>query len=60
VVVEVEEMVTVVEVVVKKGIMRRIDNQSNKIGRGRGDQSNYFNIESGFEKIVSETTSKEA
>jgi hypothetical protein len=32
VVVEVEEMVTVVEVVVKKGIMRRMSNQANKIG----------------------------
>jgi hypothetical protein len=30
--VEVEEMVTVVEVVVKKGIMRRMGNQANKIG----------------------------
>jgi Zinc knuckle len=30
--VKVEEMVTVVEVVVKKGIMRRMDNQANKIG----------------------------
>jgi gag-polypeptide of LTR copia-type len=30
--VEVKEMITVVEVVVKKGIMRRIDNQANKIG----------------------------
>jgi hypothetical protein len=31
--VEVEEMVTVVEVVVKKGIMRRMDNQANKTRR---------------------------
>jgi hypothetical protein len=31
--VEVEEMVTVVEVVVKKGIMRRMGNQANKIRR---------------------------
>jgi hypothetical protein len=31
VVVEVEEMVTVIEVVVKKGIMRRMGNQANKI-----------------------------
>jgi hypothetical protein len=29
---EVKEMVTVVEVVVKKGIMRRMGNQANKIG----------------------------
>jgi uncharacterized protein YidB (DUF937 family) len=57
--VELEEMITMVEVVVKKDIMRRMDNQANKIGRGRGDQSNYSNIESGFEKIVGETTSKE-
>jgi predicted AlkP superfamily phosphohydrolase/phosphomutase len=57
--VELEEMVTVVEAMVKNNIMRRIDNQANKIGRGRGDQSNYSNIESGFEKIVGETTSKE-
>jgi hypothetical protein len=33
VVVEVEKMVTVVEAVIKKGIMRRIDNQANKIRR---------------------------
>jgi hypothetical protein len=31
--VEVEEIVTVVEVVVKKGIMRRMSNQANKIKR---------------------------
>jgi hypothetical protein len=31
--VEVEKMVTVVEAVIKKGIMRRIDNQANKIRR---------------------------
>jgi hypothetical protein len=31
--VEVEEMVTVVEVMVKKGIMRRMSNQANKIRR---------------------------
>jgi hypothetical protein len=31
--VEVEEMVTVVETVVKKGIMRRMGNQANKIRR---------------------------
>jgi hypothetical protein len=30
--VEVEEMVTVVEVMIKKGIMRRMGNQANKIG----------------------------
>jgi hypothetical protein len=30
VVVKIEEMVTVVETVVKKGIMRRMDNQANK------------------------------
>jgi hypothetical protein len=30
--VEVEKMITVVEAVVKKGIMRRMDNQANKIG----------------------------
>jgi hypothetical protein len=30
--VEVKEMVTVVEAVVKKGIMRRMSNQANKIG----------------------------
>jgi hypothetical protein len=33
VVVEVEEMVTMVETVVKKGIMRRMGNQANKIRR---------------------------
>jgi gag-polypeptide of LTR copia-type len=58
--VEVEEIVTVIETVVKKGIMRRMKNQANKIGRGRGGQSNYSNIESGFEKIAGATTSKEA
>jgi hypothetical protein len=58
--VEVEEMITVVDTMVKKGIMRRMSNQANKIGRGRGGHSNYFNIESGFEKIVGATTSKEA
>jgi gag-polypeptide of LTR copia-type len=57
--VKVEEIVTVVEVVVKKDIMRRMSNQANKIGRGRDGQSNYSNIESGFEKIVGATTSKE-
>jgi hypothetical protein len=31
--VEVEEMIIVVEVVVKKGIMRRMSNQANKIRR---------------------------
>jgi hypothetical protein len=31
--VEVEEMVTVVEAVVKKGIMRRMGNQANKTRR---------------------------
>jgi hypothetical protein len=31
--VEVEEIVTVVETVVKKGIMRRMDNQANKTRR---------------------------
>jgi hypothetical protein len=31
--VEVEEIVTAVEVVVKKGIMRRMGNQANKIRR---------------------------
>jgi hypothetical protein len=31
--VEVEEMIIVVEVVVKKGIMRRINNQANKTRR---------------------------
>jgi gag-polypeptide of LTR copia-type len=40
--------------------MRIMDNQANKIGRGRGGQSNYSNIESGFEKIAGATTSKEA
>jgi gag-polypeptide of LTR copia-type len=34
--------------------------QANKIGRRRDGQSNYSNIESGFEKIVGATTSKEA
>jgi gag-polypeptide of LTR copia-type len=58
--VQVEEIITVVEVVVKKDIMRIMDNQTNKIGRGRDGQSNYSNIESGFEKIIGATTSKEA
>jgi hypothetical protein len=31
--VKVEEMITVVEVVVKKGIMRRMGNQANKLRR---------------------------
>jgi hypothetical protein len=57
---EVEEMITVVEAVVNKGIMRRMDNQANKIGCGRDGQSNYSNIESGFEKIAGATISKEA
>jgi hypothetical protein len=57
---EVEKMITVVEVMVKKDIMRRMDNQANKIGCGSDDQSNYSNIESGFDKIAGATISKEA